>query len=41
MVQTVVPDKRLVFHNDNAPIHACGIVRDWFYEHKDELGHLI
>ncbi|GFW45224.1 DDE_3 domain-containing protein [Trichonephila clavipes] len=29
-----------IFQDDNAPIHASGLVQLWFDEHKDEAKHL-
>lgn len=41
MLQTVFPDERPVYQDDNAPIHTAGIVRDWFNEHDEEVQHLV
>lgn len=38
--QLVFPDQQPVLQDDIAFIHTCGLVRDWFYNHNDELNHL-
>ncbi|GFW15381.1 transposable element Tcb2 transposase [Trichonephila clavipes] len=36
-VQTVLPEERLFFQDDNAPIHTAKCVQAWFEEHDDEV----
>lgn len=40
MMQTLFPAGDGMFQDDNAPIHAAGLVQSWFDEHEDEFKHL-
>lgn len=39
--KTEFRDQQPVFQDNNAPFYTCGIAWDWFYEHDDELEHLM
>ncbi|GFW60768.1 transposable element Tcb1 transposase [Trichonephila clavipes] len=39
-VQTVFPEERPLFQDDNAPIHTARCVQVWFEEHDVEVEHL-
>ncbi|GFS53960.1 DDE_3 domain-containing protein [Trichonephila clavipes] len=40
IMQTLFPAGDGIFQDVNAPIHAAGLVRSWFDEHKNEVKHL-
>ncbi|GFX72900.1 DDE_3 domain-containing protein [Trichonephila clavipes] len=37
MMQTLLSAIDGIFQDDNAPVHAAGLVRPWFDEHEDEV----
>lgn len=41
MVQTLFPDKRPVYQDNNANVQTAGIVREWYNEHDDELQYFV
>ncbi|GFX53159.1 transposable element Tcb2 transposase [Trichonephila clavipes] len=40
MMQTLFLAEDGIFQDNNAPIHAAGLVHSWFDEHEDEVKHL-
>ncbi|GFV41501.1 DDE_3 domain-containing protein [Trichonephila clavipes] len=40
MIKTLFSAEDGVFQENNAPIHAAGLVQSWFDEHEDEVKHL-